>query len=436
MGVTRGQKRRSNANFSSTIPKPILLVEDSQTVSNYLSNEIADRWQCDVHVASTYAEAKQLLKQHRQHYHLAICDLNLPDAPHAEIVDLTEKAKLQTIVITGAFGKDLKEAMTHDNVVDFMLKEQINSFEYVIDLVGRLYRNKFIEILVVEDSAVMRTILTKGLELQNFVVWQATNATDALKMISDNQNIKLVITDYNMPDMDGVELTVAIRRQTKASQLAIIGISAQSKSDLGVLFIKNGANDFLSKPFSNEELVCRINQNLDMMKYIETIYKLAHKDHLTNLSNRRHFFEVGELALDEAQMTGQDVIVAMMDIDFFKKINDQYGHEAGDLVLVEFARILEQHFEEHLTARLGGEEFAVLFSDVDEEQVKTWLEGFRKTISELSIVYLDDTLTLTVSIGYNPQNSSDLDAMLKIADDALYEAKQQGRNCVVRRVSD
>ena len=433
MGITRAQKRSSNAGFSSLIPKPILLVEDSQTVSNYLSKEIAARWHCNVHVAATYAEAKQLLKQHRQHYHLAICDLNLPDAPHAEIVDLTEKAKLKTIVITGAFGEDLKEAMTHSNVVDFMLKEQINSFEYVIELVGRLYRNQFIEVLVVEDSAVMRAILTKGLELQNFVVWQAAHATDALKMISHNPNIKLVITDYNMPDMDGVELTVAIRRHSKASQLAVIGISAQSKANLGVQFIKNGANDFLSKPFSNEELVCRINQNLDMMKYIETIYNLANKDHLTNLSNRRHFFEVGELALDEAQMTGDDVIVVMLDIDFFKKINDQYGHEAGDLVLVKFAEALQQHFSDHLTARLGGEEFAVMFEGIEEEPVRTMLERFREAVANLNIAYQDDMLSLTVSIGYNPRNCSDLDAMLKIADDALYEAKQQGRNCVIRR---
>ena len=432
MAKFREQSRSGSkgGSLDRLVTQPVLLVEDSESVALFLSQEITAKWGCDVHVARSYAEAKECLKKYRHDYHLVICDLNLPDAPNGEIIDLIDLAKLKSIVITGAFGDDFRATMAQKRVVDYMLKQNTNSYAYVVEQVGRLFRNKDIHVLVVEDSAVARSMLTKILELQNFVVSEAKNAAEALEALETNRKISLIVTDYNMPDMDGIELTVQIRKNRAKDNLAIIGVSAQGESDLGVQFIKNGANDFMLKPFSHEELICRINQNIEMLEHIETIHNLANRDYLSNLYNRRYFFNEGKRLLDSAISGYKEAAVAMMDIDFFKRVNDDYGHDVGDQVLQAFSDLLDSHFSDALVARLGGEEFAVFMVGFSQPQVGERLESFRATLEQHEIVCGDHTLKITTSIGVNCTKDDNLDIMLKVADEFLYQAKEGGRNVV------
>lgn len=181
---------------------------------------------------------------------------------------------------------------------------------------------------------------------------------------------------------------------------------------------------------SEEELVCRINQNLDMQDHIRLIHNLANRDYLTNLFNRRYFFTEGKHRLACAFRKGQDVAVAMIDLDHFKRLNDQHGHDAGDEVLVSFAGLMECFFSEDLTARLGGEEFVVFMVGYSKNRVMERLDQFREALANVEIDYSNTLLSTSCSIGVNCQKQDNLDVMMKTADQNLYRAKENGRNQV------
>ena len=247
----------------------------------------------------------------------------------------------------------------------------------------------------------------------------------------ENPDIKLVLTDYNMPEMNGFDLTLDLRKHHLKEQLAVIGLSATGNNELGAQFIKNGANDFLTKPVSYEELLCRINQNIDMLFYMEALRNAAHRDFLTNLYNRRYFFNEGKVLYEKSIQNHQPVAVAMLDIDHFKQVNDNYGHEVGDDLLVYFSYELSKQFDQHIVARLGGEEFVVLFTNVESEQAFDLMDKFRQKIADASIKTDGETISMSVSIGLHHIAGESLDAMLKLADENLYRAKNNGRNRVV-----
>ena len=292
------QQRRNKTNSGQLnnvqIDKPILVVEDQKSLAKLLATMLSDRWSCEVHIAHSLNEAKSALTKHRHEYHIAICDLNLPDAPNGEIIDLINKAKVQVIALTGAFGDELRETMSQKGVVDYILKDSVNSYDYVVGLVGRLYINKYIKLLLVDDSFSSKALLKHVLVQYRFNVFTASNGVEALTILDQHPDIKVLITDYNMPKMDGLRLTINARNKHPKENLSIIGVSGMGDIDLGAQFIKHGANDFLVKPFSHEEMIYRINQNIEILEYMEAIRNLANRDYLTELYNRRYFFHEGE----------------------------------------------------------------------------------------------------------------------------------------------
>ena len=426
----RSRKRNRSAANNKQIELPLLLIEDSPNMSNMIKNLIEDTWQCPVHVATSFAEAIDCLKKHRKEYFLVITDLNLPDAENGEIMDLIKTANLPTIVITGCIEKAQSQKSTYSRVFDYILKSQPNSVNYLVEQVGRYYFNQFIHLLVVDDSRVSREMLSQALLNQNYSVSSASNAKDALVVLERNPKIKLIISDYLMPVMNGVELTIQVRKRFKKSQLAIIGLSANNEPKLGLEFIRNGANDFLSKPFISEELIIRINQNLDNLKYIETIENIANRDYLTNLFNRRYFYHEGEKIRSYLQRNNLPFTVALFDIDYFKKINDSLGHDAGDSLLKDFSGLMLQYFIGNLCARIGGEEFVVVFN-APAQEVEIALERFRRELETKTFEFEGHSMRITVSIGCYSEYEDSMDAVLRIADQRLYCAKENGRNQII-----
>lgn len=431
----RSGKRSASSISKEMIPKPLLLVEDSRSVSNIIKTQIEERWHCDVHVAASFEDAVVLLKSHRKEYFLAICDLNLPDAPNGEIMGLIKRTGLPTIIITGSAEKGEAHKNSYSNVVDFILKSQANSVQYLVEQAGRFYFNKFTTLMIVDDSKLSRDMVTQVLSNQNFRVLGANSAEDALVVLKEHPEIKLVVSDYIMPKMNGVQLTTELRKQLDKSKLAIIGLSSDNEPRLGLEFIRNGANDFLTKPFIAEELIMRINQNLDTMNYIEVIENIANRDYLTKLHNRRYFYSKGEGIRKEAARNKTPFTVALLDIDHFKNINDTYGHDIGDKVLIEFASLITNHFSDALTARVGGEEFVIAFSTTVEETLPK-LNAFREELASKTYTFDDQSLSVTVSIGCNGSPLKTMDETLKLADEYLYQAKNQGRNRVIHQPSD
>jgi PleD family two-component response regulator len=325
MASLRNQQRKQSSiqRDNIQIDKPVLIVEDSAPLAQMLSALLIDQWSCEAHIAKSFAEAKSYLNKYRYNYHLAICDLVLPDAPNSEIVELLNKAKVQMIAISGNYKPSFVKDIVARGAVDFIDKNNINAYQYTTELVGRLFKNHQVKILVVDDSHSASQVVSHMLKIQNFQVLVAENGIQALKILEQNNDIKIILTDYEMPKMNGVELTVKVRETYLKESLSIIGVSGLDADNLSTHFIKNGANDFLVKPFY-DELLCRINQNLDMLEYMEYISNLANRDYMTKSYNRHYFFTEGEELYQSAKNNNTDLTVCMMDIDHFKQVNDTY----------------------------------------------------------------------------------------------------------------
>jgi len=426
--IRKASRKKSSADCGGN-NRPVLIIEDQRSLAFLMKGMIEEQYTAKVDVAATLSQAKSLLEENHN-YLVAVTDLNLPDAGYEQILDTIAEYTVPVIAITGEFGEEMREKVLDKGVVDYVLKESINAYSYVSELVCRLGKNLVTKLLVVDDAAAIRSMLSAYLQMYGFEVFQATNGKQALQVLNREETIKVVVTDYNMPEMDGFALTVEARKKFGKNKLAIIGISSNDDHMISARFLKNGANDFIIKPFNFEEVICRVNQNLDLLDMIEEAQNAANLDYLTKIYNRRYFFVEGEETL--AKNIKNDIVaaVAMLDLDHFKSINDTYGHEIGDVVLIAVSKLLSEQFNDQLSARLGGEEFAVLMSGVELNDAVRKLEKFRQSVEALEFEEAPE-LKISTSIGLSVQQLDDLDELLNEADKKLYQAKQAGRNQLV-----
>ena len=252
----------------------ILVVEDSQIVRKILNKLVEDNPHFQSVLCADYAQAKAKIESDEE-YLAAIVDLNLPDAPRGEIVELMLSHNVPTAVLTGNFDETLRNVLIDKGVLDYITKESRYSYMQVIKLIDRLRKNLTTKVLVVDDSTTSNSYLSAFLRKFRFQVMSAFDGVEALKILRENPDIKLVISDYMMPNMDGFELVKAVRQDRAFQDLVFIGLSANGNSMLSAKFIKSGANDFLSKPFYHEEFFCRVLQNLEAQEMLETIGHLS-----------------------------------------------------------------------------------------------------------------------------------------------------------------
>ena len=409
----------------------VLVVEDSQVFGGLIQKKIQGQLKFDVHWVRTYEEAVRLLETRSADYLLALLDLHLPDAPMGEIIDFVLAKGIPSVVFTGSFGETMRDTIWSYKVVDYIPKETIHNVDYIVSLVRRIHRNRGIHVLVADNVRESRRHLTDLLKVHQYQVHEASDGEEALSLLSLYPDTKLVITEYDMPRMDGFTLTSEIRDRHAKSDLAIIGMSTQGNNILSARFIKNGANDFITKPFVTEEFYCRITQNIEMVEHMAAVRESSNRDYLTGLYNRRYLFESGR-AIHASALRGHiQVTVGMIDIDHFKTINDTYGHDAGDEILREVAAILESRFRESdLVARIGGEEFCVLAVNMDRHRIHEIFDRLRETVAHTLIRVGEHSIRSTVSIGVCTTLMRTLDSMMKRADGMLYEAKADGRNTI------
>jgi diguanylate cyclase (GGDEF)-like protein len=419
-------------NDSQDLMKQVLLVESNPSSGSLLKNYIESMLQINVMWVQTFQEAKKIMDDFGASFFVAILDINLEGTPNGEIVDYAISKKIPVIGFTSDISDEQYEKLWSKKIVDFVFKKGPDSLDYIISLLKRLENNKNIKILVVDDSVYHRDIICKYLQRQNYIVHEAGNSKETLKILAENPDIKMVITDYMMPDIDGLQLIKIIRQKFKKEKLAIIGMSAEKSNLIPASFIKYGANDFISKPFQPEEFYCRVNQNIDIIEYVETINEASHTDYLTGLYNRRYFFKFGSILYANANRNNSLILIAMIDIDHFKKINDNYGHDAGDIVLKMIAQILKNKFRKSdIVSRFGGEEFCILAMNMEKDHVFRIFDNLRKYISQTDINIGYDTIKVSVSIGLCLDPLVSLDAMINQADKMLYRAKESGRNRVL-----
>lgn len=406
----------------------VLVIEDSPTSMKILKRLIG-KAQLTTVCATSLTEAKLIVANSLpEEYLCAIVDYTLPDATHGEAIDFIIGSFFPTVVVTGQLDEDIRRTVLSKEVVDYIPKENAQVYDYLTRLLERLEKNKQVGVLVVDDSRVSRNSMSALLRRHNFITYEASGAVKGLEVLQQHQDIKLVITDENMPDMTGVQLVAEIRRTYKKEDLGVIGVSSDKSSALSARFIKSGANDYLTKPYCHEEFFCRIMQNVEYIENIEAIRRASNSDFLTGLPNRRHFFNriKANLHFDTAERC-----LALIDLDYFKNINDSYGHDAGDKVLKTVAKLIVSNFKGYFVSRFGGEEFCIYMPGVSMSDALQKLDDFRQQFADKIIKFDGEDIRCTLSVGLTNKFMGKIENMLSAADANLYRAKEGGRNQVV-----
>lgn len=410
----------------------ILMVEDNKTLAKLVSKKVALSLNVTIDIAYTMAEAKQLITQYN--YFIALLDVNLPDAPNGEIIDFAIEKKIHALVLSGNIDKKFRRQILKKNIIDYVNKGGIEDIDYIIHTIQRLRQNRNHKVLVVDDDRIFCRTTKKMLENLFFKVLIATDGKEAIEILEKHSDISLVLADYIMPGMDGLELTRKIRKKYSKNELSILVLSGYADEETTALFLKHGANDYIKKPFSKEEFSCRINNSIETLENIQTITKYANRDFLTGLFNRRYFFSSVEKYIRKIRVSHEQFAIGLIDIDYFKKINDRYGHDIGDKVLIALADILTSSTNPNdIVARFGGEEFCVVLQGVNSTTAKEIFSRIRKNVENFSYQLNDDThITFTISIGavlFDKEKS--IKNNINVADKMLYEAKNNGRNQLV-----
>ena len=408
----------------------LLIIEDNKSLAKLLSKIISNDTRFEVDVAFDMNEAKLFLK--RYNYFLILSDLNLPDAPNGEIIDYLIEKKQKVLVLSGNDEKKFREEILQKNIIDYVNKNNAQNVKYLVEIINRLHKNKNHKILIVDDSRVDRELLKRFLENMFFKVTTVAHGEEALNIINDIGGFSLVVTDYNMPVMNGLELTLEIRKKYNKDEIAIIVISGESESDVIANFLKSGANDYIKKPYSKEEFTVRINNTIELLDHIELITNSANRDFLTGLYNRRYFFNHIDELIQKAQEDFQKLYIGMIDIDNFKSINDTYGHDIGDKVIVKVADILRSNTKaDDLVSRFGGEEFCIAVICDNSDFAYNIFERIRDSIENTSIeISSKKVINFTISIGVE-EYYDDINETINEADSKLYKAKQNGKNQII-----
>lgn len=289
-------------------------------------------------------------------------------------------------------------------------------------------------ILVVDDMTTTLLLLHDLLK-DTYEVKIAKSGTKALEILESPNDIDLILLDIEMPDINGYDVCKRIKNNETIKNIPIIFITGRTSQEDEEYGLNLGAIDYITKPFNKAIVKLRIKNYLDLKIKNDMLEKLSMYDGLTNIRNRRFFDETFEKTFNEIKRDKKSLAVLMIDIDFFKPYNDNYGHGQGDETLRKVAKALEKTIKRasDFVARYGGEEFVILLKDINKDGVEAVANNLLNAVRELKITHEFSKIEnyVTVSIGASFYNSSSditkLELMLK-ADETLYSVKNSGRN--------
>lgn len=412
--------------------KKILVVEDSEMVMKILRHLVqSSSLPYEAVYATTLAQATSAYEQHPQEFFAALVDLNLPDAPDGEVVDFTLSKKIPTIVLTGSYDEKRRELLFNKGIVDYVTKEGRYAYSKAVAMITRLEKNQQIKVLVVDDSDMSRKHMANLFRRHLYQVVEAVDGVDAIKVLLENPDIKLLITDYNMPKMDGFELVRNLRYKYDKTDLIMIGVSGESSEALSAKFIKHGANDFLRKPFHPEEFYCRIIHNIESLELVEQITYNAQRDHLTGLYHRSYFFNAARELYKSALEKAAPLSMAVINVDDFREINERHGNAWGDVALKHIAASLNNMLGRFLLARADSDDFYVLMPGLDHEKAAALLSKVKQLLAADDYVINGEAVRFYFSAGVTSQMQQSLDKQIAQASVYLRRAKEAGGNMIV-----
>ncbi len=408
----------------------LLLIEDDKLYAKQVQVLFRERLGYEVDVVRSYKEFKELSSL--DEYKYVLLDIFLDDCADCGLVDeIIEKDK-PIIVVTASEDLSIFDKYNKKRIIDYVIKHDMVRLEY---LVMKLKILDFLEqfaVLLVEESPSYRRYLYNFFKIYypyaNIML--AGSMEEALEILQYNDDfIKLIITDYVLGEgKTGLELVKEVRQKYLFEDLAIIALTGIDVDNMMARFLKSGANDFLQKSFTNVEFICRIDNVVKALIQFEEIKSYANKDYLTGCFNRRYLYDAGMKMFYALRRADKDVAIAILDLDRFKELNDTYGHIIGDVVLKDFAQILQESIRgSDFVVRFGGEEFLMFLGSCDKERAYTIIEErVRKRVEERVIRIDEYEIRYNFSAGICDTSCADtFEGIIAQADQKLYKAKEK-----------
>lgn len=417
-----------------------MIIDISKSLSVLLNQHMASQ-QIKSLALTKGKEALEMLKRAR--CDLVIISMYLEDMDGTDFVralrKLDNQADTHVVMLTTEENRDILSRAMKAGVNELFLKHKLDT---VLEHITSWAQNARLQqtsgnILYVEDNKSTALVVSEILKNAGYSVKQAASGLAALDLMDNNQ-FDLLLVDYILEgDMTGLELVQTLRIKTSAIECPILMLSGQESEQVKIEILRSGANDYLAKGASRDEMLARISNLIRTKRLFEQVQyqqqKLQHlamTDQLTGLHNRHYLFEAAPQKLSEAQRHKFPVALIIVDLDKFKQINDEHGHASGDSVLKEAAQLLrKQCRKEDIVARFGGEEFVILLSHCSQQQALEKAESIRSALQNLNPAQL--TITGSFGVACSQQGTrTSFNDLFSEADTAVYQAKHNGRNRV------
>jgi|GEM_PF-1761295 len=410
-----------------------LIVDDQKSIAQLLKQNLEKISPIPVLTCHSLSEVEQTIADTTIKIEVCLCDLNLPDAPKGETIDVLNQHQITAVVLSGTFNENIRKEMLKKQVADFVLKDSPASIDYAIKVLLNIYRNAQREILLLgKQASNYRNFLETLLKRHRYQV----TATEQLPNLDDmdSKNLPSMILIENSTKLgssDVMNFLSKVRQKFDSHQLPLMACEPEQNIANAIKMMKYGVNDFFNTQSSPEEIHVRIRQNIELCESYKEVEFFSQIDPLTELYNRRHFYKIGEECFQKCQYNQQQYFTIMLDIDHFKAVNDSYGHTKGDEVIRYTAQMIQTIFHNEIVGRFGGEEFCVFGCANDSksmtEQITQKTKLLLKTIETQSDIDTGIAYTLSAGMSFH---GDDIFQTINLADKALYYSKENGRNQV------
>ncbi|HED6850754.1 TPA: diguanylate cyclase [Campylobacter coli] len=408
--------------------KKILLIDDNKMLGKLLAKKIQTTLNCEVDIVFSLAETKALPDDE---YFLTFADLCLPDAPNGEVVDYVLTKNWPVIVLTASNDKATKDKFMDKDILDYIFKESDTCIDQIIDSIVKLERYAKTKVILALSKLPERNEIKKILTQRKFNVLAAAHGEEAMSYLNDNNDVKLIIADANMPVISGSELLSEVRTRFGDHDLGVIILGDKDDALESSLLI-NGANEYLIKPLNKESFNCRLDRCLNYMANMQFLSIYNNIDPISGVKNSNALLNCVEDYLNEISGKEEEFAFAFLDIDNLRNLNEEYGHEVGDKIVKICADEASNEVKgRDIVGRYSPEKICIVLKNVSQERAIKILSRIRVNIKKAGILVNLDEVFFTASIGVVFAKSGDqFETLINKASEALSQAKANGKDRV------
>ncbi len=408
--------------------KKILLIDDNKMLGKLLAKKIQTTLNCEVDIVFSLAETKALPDDE---YFLTFADLCLPDAPNGEVVDYVLTKNWPVIVLTASNDKATKDKFMDKDILDYIFKESDTCIDQIIDSIVKLERYAKTKVILALSKLPERNEIKKILTQRKFNVLAAAHGEEAMSYLNDNNDVKLIIADANMPVISGSELLSEVRTRFGDHDLGVIILGDKDDALESSLLI-NGANEYLIKPLNKESFNCRLDRCLNYMANMQFLSIYNNLDPISRVKNSNALLNCVEDYLNEISGKEEEFAFAFLDIDNLRNLNEEYGHEVGDKIVKICADEASNEVKgRDIVGRYSPEKICIVLKNISQERAIKILSRIRVNIKKAGILVNLDEVFFTASIGVVFAKSGDqFETLINKASEALSQAKANGKDRV------